>query len=63
MGYKVLYRKYRPDTFEEIIGQNFIVDTLRNSVENNNFSHAIYLQVLEELVNLIFIKKFHQILF
>ncbi len=40
MGYKVLYRKYRPDSFKEIIGQNFIVETLKNSVENNNFSHA-----------------------
>ena len=40
MGYKVLYRKYRPNSFKEIIGQEFIVNTLKNSVENNNFSHA-----------------------
>ena len=40
MGYKVLYRKYRPNSFSDIIGQEFIVKTLKNSVENNNFSHA-----------------------
>ena len=40
MSYKVLYRKYRPDTFSEIIGQKSIVETLQNSIINNNFSHA-----------------------
>ena len=40
MAYKVLYRKYRPDSFSKIIGQKSIVDTLQNSVKNNNFSHA-----------------------
>jgi DNA polymerase-3 subunit gamma/tau len=35
-----LYQKYRPQNFFEIIGQEPIVKTLKNSVEFNNFSHA-----------------------
>lgn len=40
MSYKVLYRKYRPSSFNKIIGQKTIVDTLKNSVTNGEFSHA-----------------------
>lgn len=40
MNYKVLYRKYRPTNFENIIGQDFIIKTLKNSIINNNISHA-----------------------
>ena len=40
MSYKVLYRKYRPQTFNDIIDQNFITDTLKESIINNRISHA-----------------------
>ena len=40
MSYKVLYRKYRPQTFSDIIDQNFITDTLKESIINNRISHA-----------------------
>ena len=40
MNYKVLYRKYRPNSFENIIGQDYIVKTLKNSIINNIISHA-----------------------
>ncbi len=40
MKYKVLYRKYRPTDFENIIGQDYIVTTLKNSIIHNNISHA-----------------------
>ena len=40
MNYKVLYRKYRPDDFENIIGQDYIIKTLKNSIKNKNISHA-----------------------
>ena len=40
MNYKVLYRKYRPDNFENIIGQDYIIKTLQNSIKNGNISHA-----------------------
>ena len=36
----VLYRKYRPQTFGEVIGQEHVVQTLTNSVKGNNISHA-----------------------
>ncbi|MBE6156618.1 MAG: DNA polymerase III subunit gamma/tau [Firmicutes bacterium] len=40
MNYKVLYRKYRPNNFENILGQDYIVKTLKNSIINNVISHA-----------------------
>src|SRR3989344_9677174 len=35
-----LYRKYRPQNFKEVLGQNHIVDVLESSVEENKVSHA-----------------------
>ena len=40
MKYKVLYRKYRPNNFENIIGQDYTIKTLKNSIVNKNISHA-----------------------
>lgn len=40
MAYKVLYRKYRPDSFSKIVGQKSIIDTLKNSIKDGTFSHA-----------------------
>ncbi|WLP85715.1 DNA polymerase III subunit gamma/tau [Mycoplasma seminis] len=40
MGYKTLYRKYRPKTFEQVVGQEHIVKTLQNALEKNKISHA-----------------------
>ncbi len=40
MKYKVLYRKYRPDNFENVVGQDYIVTTLKNSILNGTVSHA-----------------------
>lgn len=40
MNYKVLYRKYRPDSFEGIVGQDYIITTLKNSITSGNISHA-----------------------
>lgn len=36
----VLYRKYRPQRFGEIIGQEHVVKTLENSIKGNSISHA-----------------------
>ena len=38
--YQSLYRKYRPSSFEEVIGQKVIVQTLKNSIKDNRISHA-----------------------
>ncbi len=40
MGYLALYRKYRPDNFNDIVGQKYIIKTLKNEVANNKISHA-----------------------
>ncbi|NLY62877.1 MAG: DNA polymerase III subunit gamma/tau [Erysipelothrix sp.] len=40
MGYTALYRKYRPSTFEDVIGQKHIVTTLNNALEKNRLAHA-----------------------
>ncbi|MCX6720007.1 MAG: DNA polymerase III subunit gamma/tau [Candidatus Staskawiczbacteria bacterium] len=36
----VLYRKYRPQSFSEVVGQEHVVTTLTNSIKGNNVSHA-----------------------
>lgn len=36
----VLYRKYRPQTFSEVIGQGHVVKTLTNSIVGGSISHA-----------------------
>ena len=38
--YQALYRKYRPKTFNEVVGQKIIVKTLINAIVNNKISHA-----------------------
>lgn len=40
MSYLALYRKYRPTTFDEVFGQKYIVDIIKNAVINNKVSHA-----------------------
>lgn len=38
--YQALYRKYRPKTFEEVVGQEHITQTLRRQVADGTLSHA-----------------------
>ena len=40
MEYITLYRKYRPKTFNDVVGQKIIVDILKNSIINNKIGHA-----------------------
>jgi len=40
MAYKALYRTWRPQKFSEVIGQEHIVQTLRNAVARNKIAHA-----------------------
>lgn len=40
MGYIALYRKYRPNTFSNIIGQENVTKILRNQVKSGKISHA-----------------------
>ncbi|MCR4589608.1 MAG: DNA polymerase III subunit gamma/tau [Lachnospiraceae bacterium] len=38
--YQALYRKFRPDSFDEVKGQDNIVTTLKNQIKNNRIGHA-----------------------
>ncbi len=38
--YLPLYRKYRPSTFHEVVGQEVVVKTLLNAIEHNRVAHA-----------------------
>ena len=38
--FQALYRKYRPQSFKDIVGQNHIVSVLKNAIEKNQISHA-----------------------
>jgi DNA polymerase-3 subunit gamma/tau len=40
MSYVALYRKYRPTRFDEVIGQEHIVQTLKNQINNKRIGHA-----------------------
>lgn len=40
MSYKALYRTYRPRTFDDVVGQQHIVKTLKNAVKENKLAHA-----------------------
>ncbi|HHT79338.1 MAG TPA: DNA polymerase III subunit gamma/tau [Actinobacteria bacterium] len=40
MSYISIYRKYRPQSFSEVVGQDEIVKTLQNSIKSNRLSHA-----------------------
>ena len=40
MAYQALYRKWRPRTFDSVIGQESITDTLKNAIKRGKVSHA-----------------------
>ena len=40
MEYKVLYRKYRPQNFDSLVGQEYTKSLLKNAIKNEHISHA-----------------------
>ena len=40
MSYTALYRKFRPDEFEDVKGQDAIVRTLKNQINADRIGHA-----------------------
>lgn len=40
MSYKALYRSYRPQTFDEVAGQEHVVTTLKNAIKEHRIAHA-----------------------
>jgi DNA polymerase-3 subunit gamma/tau len=41
MSYLVLARKYRPQTFEQVVGQDHVTNTLRNAIRTDRVAHAL----------------------
>ena len=41
MSYLVLARKYRPQTFDEVVAQSHVTQTLKNAISSNRLAHAI----------------------
>src|SRR5690625_2388082 len=39
-GYQVIARKWRPQQFSEVVGQDHIMRTLKNAIESNRVAHA-----------------------
>lgn len=37
---KALYRQYRPKVFDQVLGQDKVINVLKNQIKNKNFSHA-----------------------
>lgn len=40
VAYQAFYNKYRPQTFDEVVGQKPIVATLKNAIKENKIAHA-----------------------
>ena len=40
MAYQAIYRKWRPLSFEDVVGQNHITDTLKTELKTNKIAHA-----------------------
>ncbi|MBP0985888.1 MAG: DNA polymerase III subunit gamma/tau, partial [Oscillospiraceae bacterium] len=40
VNYRVLYRRFRPQRFDEIVGQDHIIPILKNQIRTGNISHA-----------------------
>ena len=38
--YQALYRRFRPKTFDEVLGQEHITTTLKNQIVKGNIGHA-----------------------
>ena len=49
-AYRVLARKYRPETFSELIGQDALVRILSNALKLNRLAHAFVLTGVRALV-------------
>src|SRR6516162_7758705 len=43
MSYQVIARKYRPQVFDDVVGQRLITDTLKNAVLHNRVAHGYIL--------------------
>ena len=43
MAYTALYRRFRPKRFDEVVGQEHIIQTLKNQIKSGRIGHAYLL--------------------
>ena len=43
MAYTALYRKFRPQKFSEVVGQEHVTQTLKNQIKSGRIGHAYLL--------------------
>ena len=43
MAYTALYRRFRPKSFSEVVGQDHIIQTLKNQIKSGRIGHAYLL--------------------
>ena len=48
MSYQVLARKYRPNSFDEVIGQDHVVQVIKNSIDQEEYIKLFCLVEQEE---------------
>ena len=41
LSYQVIARKYRPQSFDQMVGQNHITQTITNALKNDRLPHAL----------------------
>lgn len=57
VSYQALYRVFRPQVFEDVVGQEHITKTLQNALCRRSFLMLTYFQVLEEQVKQVLLKS------
>jgi len=40
MSHLAIYRKYRPNNFDDVSGQKIVINVLKNAINSGNISHA-----------------------
>ena len=45
MSYQVIARKWRPQSFDDVLGQSHVTTPLRNAIRSNRVPHALLLEI------------------
>ena len=56
MNYQALYRMFRPQSFQDVVGQEHVTKTLRNAISKGKQSHAYIFSGPRGLVKLVLLK-------
>ena len=59
MAYMALYRKYRPQTFTDVVGQHQVSDTLMRAIREDKVAHAYLFAGRAGLVRRVWLRFLH----